>query len=91
MKEHIPLVFMESQGISQCIEIGKMSFEEASFAEPKIEGVETLDPNEKLGCIKRVGFEQGIPLHKIRVFHFWQGMRHPLRSKQFDNRVRMEC
>ncbi|WWD16534.1 hypothetical protein CI109_100961 [Kwoniella shandongensis] len=36
----------------------------------------------KFGCIKREGFEEGIPLHKSFAFHFWTGPAHPL-GRQF--------
>ena len=36
---------------------------------------------EGTGCLKRIGFEEGIPAVKIRILHFWPGQRHPLRGQ----------
>jgi hypothetical protein len=36
--------------------------------------------NAKIGCAKRTGFEDGIPLWKMHAFHFWAGPNHPLGS-----------
>lgn len=69
---------METAGVTQCLELGKLSRSEAKTAKNKIEGLDTLREGEKLGCAKRVGFEEGIPLHKIRALHFWLGARHPI-------------
>ena len=80
----IPLVFMEGAELDQCLEINAMSYADAIAAKPKIAGLKNADPEQQLGCIKRVGFEEGIPLHKIRAFHFWLGVRHPLRGKSHD-------
>jgi len=81
--DFIPLVMMESKGTAECLALGSMTWAEATAAKPAIDGIELLDPKSKLGCAKRVGFEEGIPLHKIRTFHFWQGARHPLPSESF--------
>lgn len=32
----------------------------------------------KIGCIKKPGFEEGIPLWKAHAFHGWAGPAHPL-------------
>lgn len=74
----IPLILMEAKDTEQCVELGHLTAEVARAAEPIVEGLETLPTEERLGCAKRVGFERGIPVQKIRSFHFWQGQRHPL-------------
>lgn len=87
---------METAGVSQCIELGKMTIQEAETYKQKIEGLETLREGEQLGCAKRVGFEEGIPLHKIRALHFWLGARHPIpgepsSSLRLDVYVKADC
>ncbi|KAK8846591.1 hypothetical protein IAR55_005677 [Kwoniella newhampshirensis] len=74
----VSLVFMESQGVSQCIDMGSLTKETAATRKPPIVGLQWIEGEEQLGCAKRVGFEQGIPLWKIRPLHFWYGTRHPL-------------
>ncbi|WVW80125.1 hypothetical protein I302_102100 [Kwoniella bestiolae CBS 10118] len=37
---------------------------------------------KKFGCIKKEGYEEGIPLEKSFTFHFWQGPSNPL-GRQF--------
>jgi hypothetical protein len=61
--------------------LGTINREIAAAAKPKVHGLEWLDPEAELGCAKRVGFEEGIPVQKIRSLHFWVGQRHPLPSK----------
>ena len=58
-----------------------MSRQAIDSLEPSIAGIEYLEPGEKAGCVKQVGFEGGIPAQKIRVFHYWRGERHPLTGK----------
>ncbi|KAK1922888.1 hypothetical protein DB88DRAFT_493059 [Papiliotrema laurentii] len=80
LSDYIPLVIMEAQATDQCVMLGTINREIAAAAKPKVHGLEWLDPEAELGCAKRVGFEEGIPVQKIRSLHFWVGQRHPLPS-----------
>lgn len=33
------------------------------------------------GCIKKEGFEEGIPVWKVFIFHYWKGAKGPLGPK----------
>jgi hypothetical protein len=72
----VPLVFMESQGFDQCLAMSTHTRDSAAAAKPLIHGLEYAA--EPYGCAKRIGYEEGIPIHKIRSFHFWTGKRHVL-------------
>lgn len=78
MPDHITLVILEAVGTDQCLALGHSSMAELQAMEPKIEGLEAYSEEEKIGCAKRVGFEEGIPIQKIRSLHFWHDQRHPL-------------
>ena len=77
----IPLIFMEGDDIDKCLKMHELTLEDAQGMMPPITGVEYLGAGERFGCAKRVGFEEGIPLVKVRILHFWVGQRHPLRGR----------
>ena len=76
--DFIPLIIMEATSVDQCLALGQSTLAEARGAKPKIEGLEHYSEGDKLGCAKRVGYEEGIPIQKIRSLHFWHDPRHPL-------------
>ncbi|CAD6581105.1 MAG: hypothetical protein TREMPRED_002924 [Tremellales sp. Tagirdzhanova-0007] len=76
--ELIPLVFLESADLDQCLKLSRIDQQATEASTSPIEGIDQNEPGEKVGCVKQVGFESGIPVQKIRTFHFWNGQRHPL-------------
>lgn len=36
------------------------------------------DTGGKIGCIKKEGYEEGIPVWKVFAFHYWRGAKSPL-------------
>lgn len=69
---------MEATGLDQCLALGQSTLAELEAMSPKIDGLQDYTEGDKLGCAKRVGFEEGIPVQKIRALHFWSDQRHPL-------------
>ena len=73
---------MEVKDTQQCLSLGTLTRAQAKRADPAIEGIEWVREDQPLGCAKRRGFEQGIPIWKIRTQHWWHGGDgHPLRGE----------
>ncbi|ORX41229.1 hypothetical protein BD324DRAFT_613760 [Kockovaella imperatae] len=80
LSDIVKLVIMEAGNLEECMKLHSMTGAQAQTAMPSLDGLKWLDDDEQVGCIKRVGYEQGIPLLHTRAFHFWLGQRHPLKQ-----------
>ena len=69
--DSIKVYLAEGELIDQCVERNNTVY----HYDPMISG-DFQDP-ERLGCIKRKGFEEGIPLWKLFAFQWWAHPRHP--------------
>jgi len=66
----IPVVILESATLKNCIDRNTTTADETDDGE----GAWQTD----VGCIKRKGFEEGIPIWKTFPFHFWAGPATPM-------------
>ena len=62
----VPIIIFENADLEDCIKRGNGG---------KLDSTHTAGST---GCIKRVGFERGIPIWKAFVLHFWAGSATPL-------------
>ena len=69
--DSIKLYLAEGEVIDQCVDRNNTVYQH----DPMITG-DFQDP-ERRGCIKRKGFEEGIPLWKLFAFQWWAFPRHP--------------
>lgn len=67
----IPVVIMDSVTLQDCID---RNINTADRTGDDGEG----DWQTKIGCIKRKGYEEGIPIWKTFPFHFWAGSATPM-------------
>jgi hypothetical protein len=84
--QHIPdlvqVIIWESEQMKRC-----MGRTETNHNMTELKGDEMIhSPDDwqkdlKKGCMKRAGFEDGIPLWKGFTFHFWPTPSHPLGEK----------
>jgi DNA mismatch repair protein MSH3 len=70
--EMIPVVILEGATLDKCIKRNDDAADETDD-----EGL-TGKFQDKIGCIKREGYEEGIPIWKTFVFHFWAGPATPM-------------
>ncbi|KAK4686065.1 hypothetical protein P7C73_g4063, partial [Tremellales sp. Uapishka_1] len=72
--DHVKTILWEGESLKKCILRNATNHEEMEdwWAAGK------WQKGESKGCIQREGFEDGIPIWKSFVFHFWKGSQSPL-------------
>jgi hypothetical protein len=68
----VPVVIVESASLSYCI---RRNFDNADELDDD-GNLGTWQDN--VGCVKRQGFEDGIPIWKLFPLHFWAGPATPM-------------
>jgi DNA mismatch repair protein MSH3 len=81
--QHIPdlvkTIIWEGEQLRRCIARNGTFFDETAFpGEELIHSPGDWQNDLKKGCIKKEGYEEGIPLWKSFSFHFWPTNPHPL-------------
>lgn len=72
----VPIVIFEGSDLDDCIKRNRETADQTDT----VETPGTWQPLDRIGCIRRKGFEEGIPIWKTFVFHFWAGPATPLGS-----------
>ena len=67
----VPIVIFDGRTLKSCAE---RTIETAAETNDKGAG----DRQTKIGCAKRKGYEEGIPIWKMFAFHFWAGAETPM-------------
>ena len=74
----IPVVIVDAVYLDSCVSRSDSNYRE-------LESAETYAPGDwqtgVKGCVKRKGFEEGIPVWKLFAWHFWPGSRSPLGAR----------
>jgi hypothetical protein len=65
----VPVVILEGDALAGCV---KRNAETASETDSN-DAPGTWQAPDRIGCVKRPGFEEGIPVWKLFAFHFWPG------------------
>lgn len=75
--QHMPnlvkAILWESKAFGECRERNK-----TNYNDPEHDNNKGTWQMGRKGCIKKEGFEEGIPIWKSFVFHFWVDNRSPL-------------
>lgn len=72
--ELIPIILWEGSWYEKC----RKRMEDNYLETEDIWAPGTWQNGSTKGCIKRIGFESGIPVSKSFSFHFWHGAQPPL-------------
>ncbi|WVQ74576.1 hypothetical protein IAR50_004177 [Cryptococcus sp. DSM 104548] len=79
LSDRVHNIIWEGTELDKCVKRTKDTWESTEH----VEGPGTWQQEDgRFGCIKRPGYEDGIPLGKSFTFHFWENPRHPL-GQQF--------
>lgn len=70
----IPIIIFEGSELEKCI--ARNDTTEAETDDGSLPGL--WQKPDRIGCIKREGFEEGIPIWKSFAFHFWQHPASPI-------------
>ncbi|KAK8861557.1 hypothetical protein IAR55_002379 [Kwoniella newhampshirensis] len=79
MPDKVAVILWEGGGLKECLARNEDTWQEQEVAHTSGKFQEA---EGRFGCMKREGYEEGIPLHKSFTFHFWEGPEHPL-GRQF--------
>jgi hypothetical protein len=76
LPELIDIIIVDTKTLRECI---------SRSAENYLEQEDPLAPGlwqdeDRIGCIKKDGFEEGVPVWKLFPWHIWGGVRHPFGS-----------
>ncbi|WVQ82380.1 hypothetical protein IAT38_004508 [Cryptococcus sp. DSM 104549] len=67
----VPVIMWEGSGYRACVGRNESNWEASE--QPRSPGTWQFDEGDgRVGCVKRVGFEEGVPPHKSFSFHFWR-------------------
>ncbi|WVQ79142.1 hypothetical protein IAT38_001237 [Cryptococcus sp. DSM 104549] len=75
LASRVALVIWEYTELQRCLHRNETSWEELET--PLSRGTYQQDEG-RFGCIRREGYEDGVPLEKSFTLHFWEDARHPL-------------
>lgn len=75
LPDMIPIVIWEGQLLERCIERTDDNYLSSEYADQFATGEWQTGTK---GCIKKKGFEDGVPIWKSFVFHFWPSEASPL-------------
>lgn len=70
----VPIIIMEGAELTKCAQ--RNATNEYDTGDDSVPGL--WQSPDRIGCIKRKGFEEGIPIWKIFALHFWQGTASPI-------------
>lgn len=81
--QHIPdnvkTVIWEGEQLRRCMARNETHYDKSAFPGDELDHSPGDWQNDlKKGCIKKEGYEEGIPLWKSFSFHFWPTNPHPL-------------
>jgi hypothetical protein len=80
--DHVKIVIWEGEQLRRCMARNDTHFDESVFKGEEMQhSPGTWQDDMKKGCIKKEGFEHGIPIWKSFSFHFWPTNPHPLGEK----------
>nr|XP_019012094.1 uncharacterized protein I206_02933 [Kwoniella pini CBS 10737]OCF50875.1 hypothetical protein I206_02933 [Kwoniella pini CBS 10737] len=80
LKDKVQTILWEGGELKRCLARNETNWE--TLENDFTPGTFQNTTSNRFGCIKRLGYEEGIPIEKSFTFHFWSGPENPL-GRQF--------
>ncbi|WRT65680.1 uncharacterized protein IL334_002625 [Kwoniella shivajii] len=76
LSDRVKTIIWESIELKKCMKRNETNWE--SLEDGHSPGKWQNTTTGRFGCVRRTGYEEGIPLEKSFTFHFWSGAENPL-------------